>query len=772
MEELLEETVKKTEKPKNEETSKEEGLNEELLKFLNNNRHLKKLNNLYKNNSEFTTDELCKIIRLAGKSIGYSYQFAEKTKKDIEKNEKYLRGIIKQQSKYYGKLQDIIKLTYSDIIALMGLLLIRMIVNSEKEKDFVSTFKHYIKNNYSKIVYDVFETIHTIGASTNMHSGFDTVFTIDPNVFLSDFLTMFLGVSVEYRPCNYNVFNYKKEHIVQSMYLYDRVVNETSTFYSSMYVDFSTDYTYEMAMINLTILTGKQLIILREGAKTLRSENLSHFLRNDKLCFVIHSNHIIHDVDALDVMKLLSGVKVCIARIGSRGKFIGIPNQLNIFPYISMELVGEKGYKIFNKSFMNKDLMFSFLELLKNRLGSVFLSWYFKSFENYNKEFIPYSIDQIIRDDCFLIKNEMPENMLIPNHWKRLKPIIFNKWLEIYMGMLFHSINSFTDVKVLIGAIFSYNIFKHYEDLIDGKGEIEINGEFCVSTIEKIIERLCDNFLIDRNDEWITGILKKDTLNLERKKVMSISNRVKYNSGYSDKVTIDYDFKLINFNLDYKFFLSKLKKGHTGRFLLHGPSGSGKSEFAKKIAKELGKEVTFIRVSDFRKQYVGEGEEEILRLFEQAEEKGNVVIVDECDSLFTEREGSREYVKDMVNHMLTILDEHDGIVFFTSNFSESLDKAFLRRLTLKIKFDYLTEESKMKLLMEVMFKLGKKVSKSEIEKHEIRLKKLKLTSGMFKSTLDKFTFYKEATLEEVIKTLEEDNDMISNSNGGKQMGFL
>lgn len=745
-----------------------EEINNELLELLNNSKNLKKLNKIVNEKKRInSTSTLMTLSFAIGKELGFCDNFIRNTKDKFFKKKKFFNKIIEDQLYFYGELKNVLSVKYEEILFLTVLFSFNSVVEDSKYENYHATIKHYVENNYNSRVLSVFKTLHAMAQESSITTGFDSIFTIDHVTLMSGFLTKYFETEVYYRPFVVNGVNRIMDSVAHSAYLHDRCVLTIGSLFSSMYVDFSKDFTFEMIMNNLTVLTDKNVVLFTNAKDLATSPNVRHLVNNNKLCVAVTTNEIVNKTTPEEKMFLINGLKVCIVRLPSSPKLV--KNPYNIFPYIAMNTIGDAGCKFSRKTFYGRDLMFSYLELLKNRVAANLSQWYYEKLGNFKETIIPFHIDKTIDTDCLLYEKKKPSN-ISQSHWNKLKPLIFDENLECYIGGLFNVIYSLFDVKTLIGGIFTYDIFYHYEKHLDGNGEIEINGEFVIDTIEKMLEHLCKKFLLSSDIEFVKAMSTNPFYACYHRNLMKTTLGLKYNTGFEKKTGLDYDFKLINFDLDYKFFLGNLKKGHTPKVLCYGPSGSGKSEFAKQIASELGKEVTFLRINDFRKTYVGEGEEQVKYMFEQAEKNGNVVIVDECDSLFSEREGTRvEYARDMVNHMLTILDEHKGIVFFTSNFLDALDKAFLRRLTLKIKFNYLTEESKLKLLKEIAGKLECKISKTELEKCKTRLKKLKLTSGMFKSTLEKFTFYKHPSLEGILNTLEEDMKMISNE---RSVGFL
>jgi len=122
--------------------------------------------------------------------------------------------------------------------------------------------------------------------------------------------------------------------------------------------------------------------------------------------------------------------------------------------------------------------------------------------------------------------------------------------------------------------------------------------------------------------------------------------------------------------------------------LLHGKPGTGKSEFVGYLGHTLGKEVLLKRASDIQDKYVGEAEKNIANAFRDARERGLILLFDEADTfLFPRTQAQRSWEKSFTNEILTQLENHQGIVVFTTNDMDGLDHAALRRFGFKIRFD-------------------------------------------------------------------------------------
>jgi len=126
--------------------------------------------------------------------------------------------------------------------------------------------------------------------------------------------------------------------------------------------------------------------------------------------------------------------------------------------------------------------------------------------------------------------------------------------------------------------------------------------------------------------------------------------------------------------------------------LLYGPPGCGKTFFAKCLAEELDFEFMLLTPASLKSKWVNETQENIARLFEEAEKKAPVIIfIDEINELLPIREDDdvHEMSKSAVNEFLAKMDRtsQKGIfIIGATNNPHNIDPAALRagRLEKKI----------------------------------------------------------------------------------------
>ena len=151
--------------------------------------------------------------------------------------------------------------------------------------------------------------------------------------------------------------------------------------------------------------------------------------------------------------------------------------------------------------------------------------------------------------------------------------------------------------------------------------------------------------------------------------------------------------KIMNMLVNAKKYADKNPGNGAVRMLFYGLSGTGKTEFARYISTVLGKDILLKRASDIFDKYVGETEKRIAAAFEEAAANDQILLFDEADSFFADRNNAeRNFERTQVNEFLTQLEEFPGIVICTTNLRGIMEPAMLRRFHLTVDFKALTKE--------------------------------------------------------------------------------
>jgi len=126
------------------------------------------------------------------------------------------------------------------------------------------------------------------------------------------------------------------------------------------------------------------------------------------------------------------------------------------------------------------------------------------------------------------------------------------------------------------------------------------------------------------------------------------------------------------------------------RALFSGPTGTGKTLAARVIAAALEMDVYRVDLAAVVNKYIGETERNLNQALSRAEELGVVLLLDEGDALMTRRTDVRNsndrYANLETNYLLQRLESYEGIAIITTNASQRIDEAFLRRLDVIVDF--------------------------------------------------------------------------------------
>ena len=206
---------------------------------------------------------------------------------------------------------------------------------------------------------------------------------------------------------------------------------------------------------------------------------------------------------------------------------------------------------------------------------------------------------------------------------------------------------------------------------------------------------------VDNIVKTIEGMECKEEETLLRKvQIVMKENSLLLNgkSKMRDTVKAEYDPKVLNASMDplkivemvqnAAKFAEKEKGTESGvRMLFYGLSGTGKTELARYISEQLGKQIILKRASDILSCWVGENEQNIRDAFAEAEASDSILLFDEADTFFYNRnQAQRSWERSTVNEFLTQMEEFSGILICTTNLRNIMDPAMQRRFHIMVEF--------------------------------------------------------------------------------------
>ena len=240
------------------------------------------------------------------------------------------------------------------------------------------------------------------------------------------------------------------------------------------------------------------------------------------------------------------------------------------------------------------------------------------------------------------------------------------------------------------------------------------------------------------------------------------------------KTVTTYDLDMLNVESRFEIprIVEALKTRGHGALCFYGAPGTGKTALAEHIAKALDKPLIIKQASDLMSKYVGETEQNMAKMFQEAEDEKAVLLLDEADSFLQDRRGAqRTYEVTEVNEMLQGMERHHGIFICTTNLLDKIDQAALRRFTFKIKFMPLTAAQR-----ETMFTVEALGNNRSLLTDELRARLAKLVQicpGDF-AAVKRQTDILDATFssDEFMSQLEAEHRIKPEVRESRGMGFV
>lgn len=148
------------------------------------------------------------------------------------------------------------------------------------------------------------------------------------------------------------------------------------------------------------------------------------------------------------------------------------------------------------------------------------------------------------------------------------------------------------------------------------------------------------------------------------------------------RTQIEQAMQHADFRLNVLPTLGKKRTGY--RLLLSGLPGTGKSMAGEALATKLVRPVVKLDLSTVLSKWLGETEQLIGQVFDMAEAAGAVLVLDEAEALFRQRQsggsgGGSNAMLTAVAYLLTRLDRFEGVLVATTNRTQDIDDALFRR---------------------------------------------------------------------------------------------
>ena len=212
--------------------------------------------------------------------------------------------------------------------------------------------------------------------------------------------------------------------------------------------------------------------------------------------------------------------------------------------------------------------------------------------------------------------------------------------------------------------------------------------------------------------------------------------------------------------------------------LFYGSPGTGKTETVYQIARESGRDLFIVDVSQVKSCWVGESEKNIKDVFVKYREavknseKVPILFFNEADAIFGIRQqGAERAVDKMENSLQNIIlqemEDLDGILIATTNLTANLDKAFERRFLYKVLFAKPSIEARTSIWRSMIPELTEPEARLLAAEYDFSGGQIENVSR--KRTIASIIGSKEPDFDTIRSYCEEEN--ISGSGQAKRIGF-
>ena len=153
--------------------------------------------------------------------------------------------------------------------------------------------------------------------------------------------------------------------------------------------------------------------------------------------------------------------------------------------------------------------------------------------------------------------------------------------------------------------------------------------------------------------------------------------------------------------------------------IFYGYPGTGKTESILQLAKQTGRNIFRVDISDTKSKWFGESEKKIKQVFDDYKEYKNqckktpILLFNEADAILAKRRDNNtsnvsQTENSIQNILLEELENFEGIFLATTNLVSNLDSAFERRFLFKVEFFKPSIDVMAKIWKSKINKLNKK----------------------------------------------------------------
>jgi SpoVK/Ycf46/Vps4 family AAA+-type ATPase len=285
------------------------------------------------------------------------------------------------------------------------------------------------------------------------------------------------------------------------------------------------------------------------------------------------------------------------------------------------------------------------------------------------------------------------------------KLAIHNRMILLYLcHQLVNEENNEITVKEIDWLFNSMRLFQERQKIQKGKGQLFASGLIEFSKTEEM-KNPSKFALTQKAIDELLGELDIELQQTKRAKDVITSKDITSKQLYYNEEEKKQIAQLVSLLKEdnFKTVQSRLKENgmRTGfACLFYGGPGTGKTETVYQLARETGRDIMMVDISQTKSMWFGESEKIIKGVFNRYRALlrdralAPVLLFNEADAVIGKRRemngrsGSVSQTENTIqNIILQEMETLDGIMIATTNLTQNLDAAFERRFLYKIKFE-------------------------------------------------------------------------------------
>ena len=262
------------------------------------------------------------------------------------------------------------------------------------------------------------------------------------------------------------------------------------------------------------------------------------------------------------------------------------------------------------------------------------------------------------------------------------------------------------EIKILFKTIHGFLVGQHPVFLNDMQLKVEELIDLSLLLIDEktpLIEHDLIRVQVDQDGVSIRTSITKKTLsiigNLTPNTKLHIPSMIKdtlfeiIKCDDLEEVNLHYSDTINSTFHDFCALSEKISKDENLSMLLHGDPGTGKTEFAKQVAKNVNGTLYQLNFPHIQSKWIGETEKNIRRVFNayqdawQKSKSPIILLINEADGLMNKRvtvnTSNDSFANQAQTELLEQLEKFKGVIIATTNLLRNIDSAFHRRFLFK-----------------------------------------------------------------------------------------